>query len=326
MLQDMLRSGVLAVALFSLFTGMSFAVVDDDDEIAQNIALEFARAESLALKGETEQAISAYNALIRLKPQLPEAYNNLAALYLKQKKSKQAKAILEQGIYAHKGYGALYESLTSINVAMAREAYSKALQIDLSPANIEIASLSLNDATPTRKKSTIVISKAVIPDEVKNVVEVKAAIANQPAKEIKAIVAAKASGEIKRVSNVVSRKQTPDKQIINTDALETVVQAWSAAWSAQAIEIYLSFYHRHYKPSDGLSRNGWEQSRRLKLKKPNWIKVAISDFNIEKNDGRQAIVRFKQAYQSNTYSDITSKRMVLLYTENGWRIFQEKSI
>lgn len=64
---------------------------------------------------------------------------------MQQNKTKKGKHILEQGLYAHKGYGVLYESLTSINVAMAREAYSKALQIDLKPSAIRIASLSLSN-------------------------------------------------------------------------------------------------------------------------------------------------------------------------------------
>jgi hypothetical protein len=121
-------------------------------------------------------------------------------------------------------------------------------------------------------------------------------------------------------------KNIPVQQLKNTKAIETVLQAWSAAWSAQAVDMYLSFYHSHYKPSNGLSRNGWEQSRRLKLKKPSWIKIGLSNFDVEKNNGQQAIVKFKQSYQSNRYSDVSSKRMVLLYTDNGWRIFQEKSI
>ena len=315
MRQDRLRNGVLAVALLLFFSATSVAAVSPHDDIAKK----FAQAESLVAKGEIEQAISAYSSLIQLNPLLPEAYNNLAALYLRQKKSKQAKAILEQGIYAHKGYAALYESLTAINVAMAREAYSKALQIDLKPAAIAIASLSLNDTYSNRKKSTIVISKATEPVSTKKVA-VKTVVENNTLSKTKA------SGEIKRENVVSQASQSSTKQPGNTDEIETTLQAWSAAWSAQAVDIYLSFYHRYFKSSDGLSRNGWEQSRRLKLKKPHWIKVAITDIKLEKNDGRQAIVKFKQIYKSNSYSDDSIKRLVLLYTKDGWRIFQEKSI
>lgn len=312
----MFRNSVLVVVLLSLFSSISLAAADSSAEFEKK----FAQAQNLALKGEIEQAITAYTSLIKLNPQHPEIYNNLAALYLKQKNTKQAKHILEQGIYAHKGYGALYESLTAINVAMAREAYSKALQIDLKPADIAITSLSLNDNKPDRKKSTIVISKTNNPTENKKVLDVK------PDVKSKSMVKAKPLGEVKRTSVANKLKQIPVKREKNTEAIETILLAWSAAWSAQATDVYLSFYHSHYKPSNGLSRKGWVQSRRLKLKKPKWIKVGLSNFNIERNDGRQAVVKFKQSYQSNTYQDLSSKRMVLLYTESGWRIFQEKSI
>jgi murein L,D-transpeptidase YafK len=107
---------------------------------------------------------------------------------------------------------------------------------------------------------------------------------------------------------------------------EVLLKAWSAAWSAQAPDVYLSFYHKHYKPSNGMSRKSWEQSRRYRLKKPRWIKIALSDFNVLKNTGKQAVVSFKQAYRSNSYRDVSNKQMVLIYTDNGWRIYREKSL
>lgn len=157
----MLRNSVLVVVLGVFFTNMSFAVVDVN-AVASNdeINKQFSQAQNLAEQGEIDKAISVYQILIRTHPILPEAYNNLAALYLQQNKSKQAKQILEQGLHAHKGYRVLYENLTAINVAMAKEAYSKALQIDLKPSPISIASLSLPEKKYQTKNDSIVISKA----------------------------------------------------------------------------------------------------------------------------------------------------------------------
>ena len=70
----------------------------------------------------------------------------------------------------------------------------------------------------------------------------------------------------------------------------------------------------------------WAQSRRIRLKKPRWIKVSLSDINITKNTGNNAVVNFKQLYQSNKFSDATLKQMVLLYTDSGWQILSEKSL
>lgn len=305
----MLRNGVLVVVIWSFFSSISFAVVDSDNELRKK----FTQAQNLVDQGQTTQAIAAYEALIRTNPKLPEAYNNLAALYLQQNKIKKAKHILEQGLYAHKGYGVLYESLTSINVAMAREAYSKALQIDLKSSAIRIASLSLSSDKSQIEKNTIVISKRNEPTA-----EERLASNTKVIPEVKKNIEDKPAGEIKRVSITQEKTQ-------NTKPVEKVLQAWSSAWSAQAVDMYLSFYHNQYRPSNGMSRKGWVQSRRYRLKKPQWIKIGLSDFKIKKQTGTQAVVNFKQLYQSNSFRDVSYKQVVLLNTDDGWRIFREKS-
>lgn len=315
----MLKKAILLVALFSVFSSTSFAVAATNDELVKK----FSEAESFTTQGQISQAISIYQSLIDSNPQLPEAYNNLAALYLKQKKTKQAKDILEQGLHAHKGYGVLYESLTAINVAMAREAYSKALQIDLKPSDITIASLSYNEHHQVRQNKTIVISKVDKPElmsKIQTEPEEKIVVKTEPASKVQPV------GKIQRVEVVAQTKPVVERKVKNPETIETIIQAWAAAWSAQAADMYLSFYHEQYKPSNGVSREGWAQSRRYRLTKPHWIKIALSDFNVESNTGKQAVVSFKQLYQSNGFSDANTKQMVLLYTDNGWRIFRETSL
>lgn len=298
----MLRNAVLVVVLGSFFLSINVAVAANGNELAKK----FSEAQRLTSVGEISQAITLYQSIIRANPQIPEAYNNLAALYLKQKNTKQAKQILEKGLLAHKGYGALYENLTAINVAMARDAYSKALQIDLKPADISIASLALTNKQPVSKKRTIVISD----------------------KGQQKIKSAPSSTTIKKNVIATNSTSTPlaSRKVVNIAPIEKTLQAWSAAWSAQAVDMYLSFYHNQYKPSNGLSHKGWIQSRRLRLKKPKWIKISISDFDVKQQTNKQAVVNFKQLYQSNSFRDVSTKQMVLLYTEGGWRIYREKSL
>lgn len=163
---------------------------------------------------------------------------------------------------------------------MAREAYSKALQIDVKPSEINIASLSLSKNALSQNKNTIVISKTEMP--VKKAKPIKSApVVTKPA-EVKVATVAKQSGSIKRFSANNKAKVSPVNQATSPQSIETVLQAWSAAWSAQAVDMYLSFYHKQYKPNNGMSRNSWKQSRRYRLKKPNWIKISLSDFKVEK--------------------------------------------
>ena len=196
---------------------------------------------------------------------------------------------------------------------MAREAYSKALQIDLKSSAIRIASLSLSSDKSQIEKNTIVISKRNEPTA-----EERLASNTKVIPEVKKNIEDKPAGEIKRVSITQEKTQ-------NTKPVEKVLQAWSSAWSAQAVDMYLSFYHNQYRPSNGMSRKGWVQSRRYRLKKPQWIKIGLSDFKIKKQTGTQAVVNFKQLYQSNSFRDVSYKQVVLLNTDDGWRIFREKS-
>lgn len=313
----------LSSLVFFIF--LSQSAIAETTQISPKEAKLFANAKQFAEAGKLEQAISSYQSLIRLNPLLPEAYNNLAAIYLQQKKTKQAKNILEQGIYAHKGYAVLYEGLTTINVAMAREAYSKALQIDLKSSTISIAEMDLNKVQLKEKNKSIVISKVEKTDINKSIQEpVKAKKEQAKTENITQQEKLAALAKIKKI--VRPADPIPVAKENNTEEITTVLQAWSAAWSAQATDMYLSFYHKHYKPSNGLSKKGWVQSRRLRLKKPSWIKVNLSNFKVEKNTGTQAIVNFKQAYQSDKFKDVSKKQMVLLNTGDGWRIFRERSL
>jgi len=259
------------------------------------VSKEFVRAQNLVAQGKPQQAISAYQSIINTHPKIPEAYNNLAALYLEQKNIQQAKVVLEQGLKAHEGYARLYESLTAINIALARDAYSKALQIDLKPSSVTIASLPLTTKKSSKKEESAINVKPVVES-----------------------------------SEVVKKPSTPkidsQKTASSDKVIKRVLQAWSVAWSAQSVDTYLSFYHEKYQPAKGLSRAKWVKSRRIRLNKPHWIKVGLSDFNIIKNTGKQVVVNFKQLYQSNSFRDVSLKQMVLLNTGNDWQILREKSL
>lgn len=319
----MLRQGVLIAFLMTLLSHALFAEDNNTRELSQL----FQKAENHAKQGQLNQAIDIYEALIKQHPLLPEAYNNLAALYLKQNKPKQAKSVLEQGLHAHKGYGALYESLTAINVAMARDAYSKALQIDLKPAEVAIEILAFNDDQQRKTNNAIVNSTEETTEPVETT------IASEPVAEpvVEKTDPRPAPPIVTSAIKPAPVVKTPVEVTVSTvpvkkEAVEIVIQAWAAAWSAQAVDMYLSFYHDQYRAENGMSRKNWEKLRRTRIKKPEWIKVTISDYQLERSDSKQAVVTFKQHYESNGYADVTSKRMVLLYTNNGWQIFQETSL
>lgn len=101
------------------------------------------------------------------------------------------------------------------------------------------------------------------------------------------------------------------------------VQAWAAAWSAQAFAAYADFYAASFVPADGSSRDSWAKQRQQRLSRPAQVVVEISNFRLKEMANDVAIAEFEQHYRSDSYSDSTRK--VLKWVRQGglWLIQEE---
>jgi tetratricopeptide (TPR) repeat protein len=100
-----------------------------DARIASNprdAQAKFKRATVLAHLNRDEEAIAAFTELTQLYPELPEPYNNLAALYAKQGQYTEARAALETATKVNPSYGLAYENLGDLYLRMANESYRRA--------------------------------------------------------------------------------------------------------------------------------------------------------------------------------------------------------
>jgi predicted Zn-dependent protease len=82
--------------------------------------------------GKTDDAIVTLNALTQEYPELPEPYNNLAALYAGQNQYDKARTALEMAIRINPNYATAHENLGDVYAKLASQSYSKALQLDAS--------------------------------------------------------------------------------------------------------------------------------------------------------------------------------------------------
>jgi len=94
------------------------------------------KAEVLSLQGQTVEAISLLETLRAEYPELPEPYNNLAALYAKQGAYDKARAALEMAIKANPRYLTAIENLGDVYAKLASEQYAQALA--LNPASLSL--------------------------------------------------------------------------------------------------------------------------------------------------------------------------------------------
>ena len=110
------------------------------------------------------------------------------------------------------------------------------------------------------------------------------------------------------------------------DGLIETVDLWAAAWSDQNVPQYIANYSENFAVPGGQSRPNWEALRRTRIKRPGDIKLDIEYQRFELIDTNVVDVFFRQAYRSNTHSDLTDK--VLRFSKEGtdWKILVERSL
>jgi tetratricopeptide (TPR) repeat protein len=105
------------------------ALAELDARIASNphdAQAKFKRGTVLARLNRDDDAIRQFTELTQRYPELPEPYNNLAALYAKQGRYQEARTALETAVKANPSYGLAYENLGDLYLHLAEQSYRRA--------------------------------------------------------------------------------------------------------------------------------------------------------------------------------------------------------
>ncbi|WHZ11264.1 MAG: uncharacterized protein OJF60_001703 [Burkholderiaceae bacterium] len=92
--------------------------------------MRFIKAVIEADTGKTDAAIAIYTQLTQDYPELPEPYNNLAALYASRGEYDRARNALEMAVRTNPRYALAYENLGDVYARLAAESYAKAIALD----------------------------------------------------------------------------------------------------------------------------------------------------------------------------------------------------
>ena len=111
-----------------------------------------------------------------------------------------------------------------------------------------------------------------------------------------------------------------------TDMLESVRQAldgWRRAWMAQDVAAYLAFYVPDFQPVDGLSHQAWVAQRQVRVSRPRFIDIQLSEIRIEPLTEKRVATTFRQRYRSDRVRDVVTKRLIWEKRGDRWLIIKE---
>ncbi len=346
--------------VLSLVTITASAAVDDDQELRNIEALIDAGKTRLALNyvdryvnskpgdpralflkaraqekaGRPGEAAKIYERLIREYPHLPEPFINLAAIYVNGEQYEKARQLLVAALNTHSIYAKIYESLNNLHATMASQAYKNALLLDgeaVKP-NPSTVSTLLSWSAETIPETVVARGEPSPPASLSTGVSVSVDDSKvKPAPPITEPVKVASRPPSPANNGQLINQATPDPKRVairsrpardDREELETTIKNWAAAWSRREVNRYLSFYSVRFRPNAGLSRKQWKQQRKLRITAKKKIRIELSDLNTSVN-GRTATALFRQAYQSDTFSDVIRKKLLLERGAEGWKIIRE---
>jgi len=101
------------------------------------------------------------------------------------------------------------------------------------------------------------------------------------------------------------------------------IKQWALAWSHKDFSAYADFYSsRHRAKFD--SHEQWLASRRKRILRPGTINIEVSHVQIKWRGENQAIIDFRQAFDSTRYSDRVMKRLGFSRIGTEWKITEER--
>ncbi len=284
----------------------------------------------LTEQGNTKEAVVIFTKLTDDYPDLPEPYNNLAVIYASQGQYDKARASLEQSIRTHPSYATAYENLGDVYSKLASQAYDKALQLDSSNSAAQNKLALVRElvggapkgsaaAVAAKPPAKLPVTVAAAPAETKPAPAPAAAPAPAPAP-------AAAAPEPKPPA-APSAAEKPAPKVAAASGNDEVLQllhAWAAAWSKRNVDAYLGFYAKDFKTPKGEPRAEWERGRRTRILAPKTISVEADSPKVSMTGDKQASVTFRQRYRSDNINANSMKTLVLVKTDGGWKIQQEK--
>ncbi len=311
----------------------------------QNPAMLMQKGAYLADLGRLVAAFDTFDALRQAFPEQPAPYANLASIYARWGQLEEARQMLLKSDALQANRYQTHLSLASVNLELALASLHKANE--LKPGD-PVAQSKLRALEKFLAESNKAPTPTIVQSEVPT-----PALSGSAARE--RIVQSAPTGKTEQAPRPRSSRTSRDRLKLDvfdaskTDLLEELsaragpssqsgvsqdprkpeilkaIEAWSAAWTQQSFDGYLSQYSATFKPSEGATRDAWAHRKRTLMEKAKYIRIDLKISEI-KVDGAIATVRLTQKYRSNRYADFGYKELQLKLEDGVWKIIAEKTI
>lgn len=286
-----------------------------------------------AQQNQTDKAIGCLTALVKQRPDMLEAYNNLGVLHASLGQHEEAKRWFTLALQRQTTLWTLHQNLQSLQADLSRKAFARALQTEL-PLKDAPPKLTMLAATSLSQSSSPLAAKTTPLAPVTPVAAVPiappAALASAtlspprpdaqtlPTKPAESI----GNGSDPSDKGPVKSDKIPQLNAVARQQVQDAVQAWAQAWSSQNMPRYLSAYAPDYTPGKSITRAAWEAERAARITGRQFVRVKVSNFSFE-STGPKVVVRFSQMYESDNIFSNTRKRLELVQLEGRWKITRE---
>ncbi|OIQ87245.1 tetratricopeptide repeat protein [mine drainage metagenome] len=298
----------------------------------------FLKGVMLADLKRTDEAIQVFDRLTIDYPDLPEPYNNLAALYVSQGKYEAARDTLERAMHTDPTYASLHDNLSDVYARLSSHAYESTLHNTSGKAAPErIRELCENYGKMASQAAGRKIAPRADADfALLHDIPASRTVAAQPPKHLDvdemamenpaghAAPAELLSGSRQKPVAAASAKHEPaDHAPEETHAILGTVQAWSSAWSGKNVGSYLAHYAPDFKLPGGGTRAAWAARRRERISRPKSIRVNVEAPQVTLTDASHARVTFRQNYRSDSLQTNGRKTLLMVRSGGKWLIQEE---
>jgi adhesin transport system outer membrane protein len=144
----------------------------------------------------------------------------------------------------------------------------------------------------------------------------------------KAALDARAAEEVRLATQQTAAAAAPPVAPAATPAdderdVSAALKKWVDAWANRDTNAYQALYANGFRAADGGGRDGWLARRSQAIEGAKTIAVALSDVHVATMNGNQAVTRFRQSYQSDSYRDVVTKVLRWEKIDGRWQIVRE---